>query len=353
MAEITGFFTYNALTLPQCGFEASSIDITGRSEGSMNQSQHDELAALFAQRMNFTSGEQMQQDQPRTFVEPVAVPQPQFSEKQEQPAIHYASAHYTHSHHLHDTSSSPSSSPPPPYHETVLPSHLLQTLRQNSIDPSALLPNQLHLYQSADLDQRLRLLELWRISPPSYSPEEHLFIHTTQTPTSLAQEEASARQRYEEAQQLARQQQLQQQEQAAKTLVFDTHIPRISPIRAPGEPAWPPAARMRAASIASSKPTAHHQQSVEAEPYITDGYQASASSIEPVYAASQTGLWPGASGSQQQQGQSVMEDQYGSFMQIRNHADWEAMNERVARERFGMVVHSGGVGRGEDEDMVM
>lgn len=109
---------------------------------------------------------------------------------------------------------------------------------------------------------------------------------------------------------------------------------------------------MRAASIASSRPSAHATTAVEAEPYITDGYQASASSIEPVYAASQAGLWPGAQQQQQLgQGQSVMEDQYGSFMQIRNHADWEAMNERVARERFGMVVHSGG--RGEDEDMVM
>jgi hypothetical protein len=106
---------------------------------------------------------------------------------------------------------------------------------------------------------------------------------------------------------------------------------------------------MRAASIASSKPTAHHMS--DAEPYIMDGYQSnepshfhqSASSVEPVYAAS-SGLWPG----QQQQ---ATEEQYGGYMQIRNHADWEAMNERIARERFGMVVHSGGVGG--DDDMVM
>ena len=85
-----------------------------------------------------------------------------------------------------------------------------------------------------------------------------------------------------------------------------------------------------------------------------DGYQAgnppqfqSASSIEPVYAAS-SGLWPGA---QQTQQQSGIEDQYGAYMQIRNHADWEAMNERVARERFGMVVNSGG--NDGDDDMIM
>ena len=308
----------------------------------MNQSQHDELAALFAQRMNFASGEyqaqQVQQhEQPQqSFVEPIPVPQ--LSEKHDDAPIHYISSHYNHSYHIrHDTLSEPSQSPPPPYHETMLTDHMLQTLRANSIDPSSLLPNQLHLYANADLDQRLRLLELWRISPPSYSPEEQ--IHGAQNPTNLAQEEAFARQRYE-----------------AQNPVFDTHIepPRITPIRQAGEPAWPPAARMRAASIASSKPTAHQQHMGDAEPYIMDGYQTdinppqfqSASSIEPVYAA-QSGLWPGA----QQQQQSGMEDQYGAYMQIRNHADWEAMNERIARERLGMLVNSGG--QGGDDDMIM
>ena len=299
----------------------------------MNQADHDELAALFEQRMNFAPGSQPQQaqQQPQPLVEPIPVPQ--VSEKQDDSPIHYISSHYNHSYHIrHETFSEPSRSPPPPYHETMLTDHMAQTLRDHSIDPSALLPNQLHLYANADLDQRLRLLELWRISPPSYSHAEQ--VYGAQNPTSLAEEEASARQRYE-----------------AQHMVFDTHIepPRITPIRQAGEPAWPPAARMRAASIASSKPTAH--SSGDAEPYIMDGYQSSsppqfqsASSVEPVYAAS-SGLW---NGGQQQQ---AMEDQYGAFMQIRNHADWEAMNERIARERFGMVVHSGG--NGGDDDMIM
>jgi hypothetical protein len=300
----------------------------------MNQSQHDELAALFAQRMNFAPGDQAQQVQQQTYVEPISVSQ--VSEKQDDAPIHYISSHYNHSYHIRqETLSEPSRSPPPAYHETMLSDHMAQTLRENSIDPSALLPNQLHLYANADLDQRLRLLELWRISPPSYSPEEQ--VYGAQNPTNLAAEEASARQRYE-----------------AQNPAFDTHIPqpppRITPIRQAGEPAWPPAARMRAASIASSKPSAH--QMSDAEPYIMDGYQTgnppqfqSASSIEPVYAA-QSGLWPG-----QQAQQQGTEDQYGAYMQIRNHADWEAMNERVARERFGMVVHSGG--NGGDDDMIM
>lgn len=322
----------HTLTLLQCSAKSSGVDYAGRVEGTMNSSQHDELAALFAQRLNFASGDQVQQNQQETFIEPVPATQPQLSEKQHDTPIHYASAHYNHSYHItHETLSEPSRSPPPAYHETMLPNNMAQTLRDHSIDPSTLLPNQLHLFANADLDQRLRLLELWRISPPSYSAEEQ--IYGTQNPTSLAEEETSARKRYE-----------------AQNPVFDTHVepPRITPIRQAGEPAWPPAARMRAASIASSKPTAHHMG--DAEPYIMDGYQTnepptfqSASSIEPVYAAS-SGLWPG-----QQQHQQGIEEQYGAYMQIRNHADWEAMNERIARERFGMVVHSGG----DDDDMVM
>ena len=311
----------------------------------MNQSQHDELAALFAQRMNFApagdyQAQQIQEHrQQQTFVGPISVPQ--IPEKQEEPPIHYISAHYNHSYHIRpDTLSEPSRSPPPTYYDSLITEHMAQTFRNHSIDPSSLLPNQLHLYANADLEQRLRLLELWRISPPSYSPEEQ--IYGAQNPTNLAQEELSARQRYE-----------------AANPAFDTYVPitappRITPIRQAGEPAWPPAARMRAASIASSKPTAH-SMSGDAEPYIMDGYQTgngnsnnppqfqSASSVEPVYAAS-SGLWPGQ---QQQQLQSGMEEQYGAFMQIRNHADWEAMNERIARERFGMVASGG------DDDMVM
>jgi hypothetical protein len=311
----------------------------------MSQSQHDELAALFAQRMNFAPSDyqtqpvQEIQQQQQTFIQPF--PFSQISEKHEESPIHYISSHYNHSYHIRpDTLSEPSRSPPPPYYESMITDHMAQTFRNHSIDPSSLLPNQLHLYANADLEQRLRLLELWRISPPSYSPEEQ--VYGAQNPTNLAQEELFARQRYE-----------------AANPAFDTHVPvtappRITPIRQAGEPAWPPAARMRAASIASSKPTAHSMS--DAEPYIMDGYQTghsnnnppqfqSASSVEPVYAAS-SGLWPG-----QQQQQSGTEEQYGAFMQIRNHADWEAMNERIARERFGMVVHSGG--QGGDDDMVM
>jgi hypothetical protein len=39
-----------------------------------------------------------------------------------------------------------------------------------------------------------------------------------------------------------------------------------------------------------------------------------------------------------------MQDQYGMYEQIRNHAEWEAMNERMARERLQ-------ASSGSDDDM--
>ena len=66
--------------------------------------------------------------------------------------------------------------------------------------------------------------------------------------------------------------------------MLDTHVVEeepMSPIRDVGEPAWPPAARMRAASIAASKLGARNG---DAEDYIVNGYAAdrSSKSIDPV-----------------------------------------------------------------------
>ncbi|KAL9105239.1 MAG: hypothetical protein Q9187_008751, partial [Circinaria calcarea] len=44
-----------------------------------------------------------------------------------------------------------------------------EILIQNGINPSLLLPTQLVLFEQAASDQRTRLLELWRISPPDYT----------------------------------------------------------------------------------------------------------------------------------------------------------------------------------------
>ncbi|KAL9096199.1 MAG: hypothetical protein Q9165_001722 [Trypethelium subeluteriae] len=108
---------------------------------------------------------------------------------QRQP-ITYASTHYTHSAH---TVPRAHSEPRTPNMERI---EVFDTLTRNSIDPQSLHPSQLHLYANADADQKLRLLELWRISPPNYGRD-------IEGPsgawygTSLHQEEQMARIRYE------------------------------------------------------------------------------------------------------------------------------------------------------------
>jgi hypothetical protein len=336
----------------------------------MNQAQHDELAQMFQQSMQL-SQQQEQFSQQQTQAQSVAVEpvsrllQP---EKQAQAAtIHYVSNHYTPTAHLRpagsDAVSEPSRSPPPPYHEAMMPDAMEEVLRQQSVDPSALLPNQVHLFLNADDDQRLRLLELWRIAPPSLPLEEHL-NQGTWISTSMEREEALARVRYEQQQQ-QKAEALQARQPQGLQVAFDMSQPSasphspstpISPIREAGEPAWPPAARMRVASIAgnassrpssvignsNSRPLTRHG---EAEPYIIDGYsseQMSRSASDPVYAAAQ-GLWQAPNYAQ------ALEDQYGMYEQMRNYGDWERINDQIAREKnggFGQVqVHQ------EDYDM--
>lgn len=301
----------------------------------MNQGQHDELAQLFAQQMSFQANQpQPQHRQQSQHIQHV----PAETEKQDQPT-HFVSSHYTGTAHIRssDIQSEPSRSPPPPYHEAALPEDLAQTLRNHSIDPSSLLPNQVHLFANAGYEQRLRLLEIWRISPPSYPLEQHL--NSSWQPTSVEQEENDARVRYGQQQQ----QQSPPASAPAVQQVQSMHIAEepMSPIREPGEAAWPPAARIRAASIASSRPVTRYG---DAEPYMANGYQQSQQAVDPVYAAA-AGLWQAPSYAS---AMSAMENQYGAYDHLRNHADWERMNEQVARQRF----HGMGQVR-VDEDMMI
>lgn len=283
-------------------------------------------------QLSQSNQEQIQQPQQPTLVEQVS----HESEKQggQQQPLPFISTHYTGTAYVRpDTTSEPSRSPPPPYHEALMPEAMYETLRQHSIDPSALLPNQIHLFQNADHEQRLRLLELWRIAPPSYPLEEHM--NGTWTSTSVEREEALARVRYE-------QQQMENRGYQEEHML-DTHVPReyvqtrtpeepISPIREAGEPAWPPAARMRVSSIANSRPETRQGM---AEPYIVSGYSEDPArrAIDPVYAAA-VDLWQAPTYVQAVQNHSMLADQYGMYEQIRNHADWERSNEQIAREKL-------------------
>lgn len=121
--------------------------------------QQDELSRLFADRMSLSQAplQHAQAVQP-VHQDHTVQQQP---ERTAQP-ITYASQHYTHSYHV-----TPAHQPvqePAKIHVELDELHAI--LLRNSIDPALLFQSQIDLFQNADYDQRLRLLELWRISPP-------------------------------------------------------------------------------------------------------------------------------------------------------------------------------------------
>ncbi|KAH0291112.1 hypothetical protein KCU62_g3051, partial [Aureobasidium sp. EXF-3399] len=194
----------------------------------MSQYQQDELARLFAHNMSLN----------QTL--PQSTPDKQFLGHSTQP-IYYSSQHYTPASYLHISpapeqqqaatprADSPlSGSPLDNSTGNMTPIHLASMLRNHDIEPTSLSNSQVKLFTNADYDQRLRLLELWRISPPQPS-------RNWQQETSLAYEEQLAALRYEE--------------------------------------------RMRA-----------QVDDAQAEPYMESGYAHSAHS-EPVYASCSGGLW--------------------------------------------------------------
>ncbi|KAF2624385.1 hypothetical protein BU25DRAFT_160585 [Macroventuria anomochaeta] len=183
-----------------CGSISTGINVRSKVEEEANM-QQDELAQLFAANMHLSQNSQQQVEQQQVQQEQA---QKQQQEQEAPKAIVYASSHYTHSHHVVPTRSASE----PPVRTHIEMSELGAILLRNSINPELLFPSQVELFQNADDDQRLRLLELWRISPPQgrqgypagtdYNMSRQLYDWP---PTSLAQEETMAKLRYEKAQQ--------------------------------------------------------------------------------------------------------------------------------------------------------
>ncbi|KAF3041233.1 hypothetical protein E8E11_003413 [Didymella keratinophila] len=160
-----------------CGSISTGINVRSKVEEQANM-QQDELAQLFATNMHLSQNAQQRQ-QPQ--------PEPVLQKEQEAPKAIVVSE---------------------PHRTQIELSELGAILLRNSINPEMLFPSQVELFQNADDDQRLRLLELWRISPPQGRqgyPEGSDYNMSRQLydwpPTSLAQEEAMAKLRYEKAQQ--------------------------------------------------------------------------------------------------------------------------------------------------------
>jgi hypothetical protein len=130
----------------------------------------DELVSMMSRHMHLTPVQAQDSSMPATpQVSPQAGP------------ITYITQHYHHSgHHVPvDTSAS-------------------AVLVAAGVNASVLLPSQLSLFKHADDEQKQRLIELWRISPPTPGKQVSDGEMGNWPQTSMEQEEVAARQRWEE-----------------------------------------------------------------------------------------------------------------------------------------------------------
>jgi hypothetical protein len=262
--------------------------------------QQDELTRLFTAQMNLSQAASQQTFQPQRQEQPVQV-QP---EEQQPKQIVYASQHYTHSHHV-----TPTRSVSEPLVKTHIESTDLESvLLRNSIDPSLLFPSQIELFQNADDDQRLRLLELWRISPPAgrqgypagtdYNMSRQLYDWP---PTSLAQEEAMAKLRYERMEEQAQQEHIQQHQQQLEQSMGTNNL-STSPSLQAAEPYMTSGYEMMARR--------EYEQSSQEEAPLKESSKYN-QATDPVY---NSGLWQKNVGSTMD-----MENQYGAYAYAREY----------------------------------
>lgn len=134
----------------------------------------DELADLLNRNMNISMQAPALSSTPPT---PQVVPQS---------APVYISQHYTHTAHIIPIAVSD---------ETAL------ILQNAGIDTNVLMPAQLHLFNNAQPDQQARLVELWRISPPTQHDRQASTKAGGLAQTSFEFEEQAARERWERQEQ--------------------------------------------------------------------------------------------------------------------------------------------------------
>ena len=270
-----------------------------------NSGGQEELVGLFARQMTFSNP-----------TPPPEEPIPSVSAQQSLsiPVV-YASQHYTPNRHVVPVRFNTPPEQPVQQEEQqqqqryLSDEQLIDLLQQNSIDPHQLFPSQVDLFRNADADQRLRLLELWRISPPNLGSVNE---HAAWQKTDLQKEEMLARLRYERR-------------------IGNGGTPELRNLQE--EASW------GAATAEPERPsTAPEQKTHTAEPYILSGYEQLVKrdyeqaqrqmqqtlplqestrynqSTDPVF-QQQSGLW--------QKNAQDMENQYGTFQAMReSHAIW-------------------------------
>lgn len=207
-----------------------------------NPQAQEELIALFARNLNFDSQQPTPAPAPAPVPVTATVPTPE--EK-----IVYISQHYNHSSHIarHDVhvtqqqSSRPASEPPQGEHSAIE-----SVLREYGVNTSGLSSAQLQLFKTVDDAQKMHLIDLWRICPPTNSNDNPTLAWSM---TSVSQEEILAKLRYEQ-----RQQQQQQQQQQVDTPILSLDG---TPIQA-GDGRWGTSAAAAQSYM---------------EPYMASGYE--------------------------------------------------------------------------------
>jgi hypothetical protein len=130
---------------------------------------YNELAGMMGTHLNLVQP-QHGQSMPAT---PHVSPQPA--------PIAYITQHYHHSAHQAPNSERQAS----------------DILEEAGVNASALLPSQLLLFKNADDEQKRRLVELWRISPPTPGNQLPPWANTDWPQTNMELEEEAARLRWE------------------------------------------------------------------------------------------------------------------------------------------------------------
>ncbi|KAI1759229.1 hypothetical protein GGR53DRAFT_471558 [Hypoxylon sp. FL1150] len=261
----------------------------------------DDLAAMFSRNLTL-------QPQP---VQPVReiprTPEPE-------PEITYSiSQHYTHSAHIiHQDEpvvelQRPSSEPP----QTQQPSPE-SILNKHGIDHTALSVAQLELFKAADDSQKLRLIQLWQISPPT--PRDSPVVGLINT--TVEQEELLAQFRYE-------QRQAEQRQAEERSSMMSMDGTPLTPVQT-GDGRW----------VAMSDPEPYMMSGYEAlarreyEESAKQQYQEAMSVPKDVYSHFGTGVggptyrpatdpvYENDWARQQQQAIQAMENQYGAFQQM-------------------------------------
>ncbi|KAK4647999.1 LOW QUALITY PROTEIN: uncharacterized protein QC761_106260 [Podospora bellae-mahoneyi] len=300
----------------------------------------DELSMLLARQLNFNNPLPAQ---PEQVPEPVAVAAPQ---PVQAPKIVYISQHYNHSAaHLakqkeqqqqqQETPARPSSEPPQSEHAAIE-----RVLREYSVDSTNLSPAQFHLFKTVDDPQRMHLIELWRACPPT-PPTPLRYYNST---TSLDQEEALARMRWEQAQQdemeaelqaqleheyqiqMEEQQRQQQQGQRQQEMIISLDGTPLTPVQV-GDGRW-------------IQTTAEYG---DMEPYMATGYQ------EELARRGVIGTGTGGSSEAKRATDPVYKSVGVDWASIRRREEEYQMS---MSEQYGRLMLARGVEDEEDEEML-